>query len=539
MACVDLHIRSLNLIFLTNRTLITEWFEPSIHIPPSLPYLRIKITPSIDERNIAQLDFWYSNPETTPSRLNETLHDKSVFQSLTCSIISTNVSQGNSLVDRVISYILTLPQEEVSVITKEYSKYIETKPNTNKHQEDPLGLRSFNSFGILLNGFISGIAAYIVFLLLNENSAFINQLSFQISTPSPLNSGTIFNRHMFQYLSLPFTALSKVSHGLLLQLVVFIQSFINIWEPVFIEGPSIEPINEARIAIEVLGGFSNYVTGEVARANSQREAVLASINSVETRLQTTINDSLTKLRREINNLVIETRHTIGELTDICCKQVNGMNDSVKEKIAISLQSELNSQIKEKVASEIENTQSRIGELVNGYMLEEGRRLITDTVNQKETELEGKLIGLEHRIEILYNKLDSATIQKSPLANHNQNIDGNSIVNPVFIPQPEYSSPRALPDTKNNIVKTDPPNTTNQGQINPEPEPESIKRNDIVGPPPREIVDLNPVRRVPIERRTQRIHTNTDWLASGSSEQGSQFHNSQSSGRPWNSRRVEQ
>lgn len=395
MATINPYIRSINVIFTPSLTTIGE----SVSIP-STAYLRIQIIPSDNGKNISCIKVWYYDPNSIPSRFNEEIKDSDMLASIAHSM--SDRLCHDTLFDQISAYMRTLPSDEVSVIMKEYTKYIED--------------------GILLDGFIAGIASYLVFLILNENSIFMNQMLFQLTVPCMVSNGNTITRNMFQYLSLPLSALSKVSNGVLRQLVIFIQSFINIWEPAFADGTCIGNTNEAKICMEVISGLANDAITKLSRVQSEHNSMMTTLNKVESRLKETIDDSLVKIRREINNLLVETRSSVKDLSHHVVKQLDivdgriddsmsALDDSIKEKIGKMVEDELDDQIKRKIRSGIEETQERIEEIVAHYTMNEGKKIVKEAVNERESQLQRTLIGLEHRIEILYNKLGSGSGEK--------------------------------------------------------------------------------------------------------------------------------
>ena len=374
---VDLSIRPIDILFSSTETLISN-SDTSI----SGIKLRIKIIPTTLAKDISQIKIWYSDTDINSTRINEDIVDENLFKSITYSM----KGDSETLLGRIVAYMKELSNEEVSIIMKEYTKYIRD--------------------GVILDGFISGIGAYLAFMYLNENSAFSNQMAFQFGLPTTVSSGTILNKNMFQHISLPLSALIKTSHGVLLQLVLFVQSFINIWEPAFDFGPKIGPTNEARISMEIISGLSNYSISSLAKVNSQQDRINASLSMMEKRLTDLVEDAVSKMKREINNLLIESRSAIKELSRI-------PDDSIKEKISQVVITELESQIKNKVASEIESSHGRIKDIVTQYVTNDGTRLVTDAVSKRESEIQGTLSGLEHRVEVLYNKLESENTIGSP------------------------------------------------------------------------------------------------------------------------------
>lgn len=297
-------------------------------------YLKIEILPTQNGKNINSIEVWYMNPNNIVSRLHEEIANVGIFNALIYSING----EGETMVDKIISYLLSLPLEDQLVIRNEYKKYI--------------------ADGTILDGLVAGISSYIVFILLNESNAFINQMPFQFACPWNLNSGHTINRNMFQYLSLPLTSLSKInipSNNILCQLVIFVQSFINMWTPLFIQGPSIGLAIETRMCTEIMSGLAQYNISILEQTQAQNDLLLKNMKSIESRLQTHIDRSISTIKREIHNLVLDAKATIKPLAS------ESINDEIEA-------------------------------------------LITSN-----NEFCSKLIALEHRIEVLYrmneNKLD--------------------------------------------------------------------------------------------------------------------------------------
>lgn len=252
-------------------------------------YLRIIINPTETGRNIECLTVQYYNPACTPSRLHEQIADANLFQSITYSM----VGEGEAFVERARPYMQALPHDEISTIIKEYTNYIED--------------------GMIIDGFVGGIAAYLGFILLVENNIFATQMPFQFSMPVTIFSGNCLNRNMLQYLSLPLIALAKTTDGILLQLVTFIQSFINMWEPAFTPGPTISPINETRMCMEIMSGFTHHTIQLMQATQNQNREITDLVATLEHRLQSAVS----QMKREIHNLRFETRTALQELTSSC------------------------------------------------------------------------------------------------------------------------------------------------------------------------------------------------------------------------------
>jgi hypothetical protein len=296
MATSDLCLQPTTVLFTQNNVSITNHIRDTISRSSEScsgyslkePHLRITIFPTCNSKNIGHLTVQYYNPSCIPPRLHEEIDDVNLFQCIAYSL----VGHGESFCDRTRTYMQTLPSDDIATIIKEYTNYIEN--------------------GMIIDGFLSGIAAYLGFLLLIENNIFSTQMPFQFSIPVTIQSGNALNRNMLQYLSLPLIALSKTTHGILLQLVTFIQSFINMWEPAFTPGPTISSINETRMCMEIMSGFTQNALQLMHETQVQNCKLQSSIHVIEDRLQENIKASISRLHREVNNLTIEARESIKE-----------------------------------------------------------------------------------------------------------------------------------------------------------------------------------------------------------------------------------
>ncbi|CAH6419043.1 Hypothetical protein HVR_LOCUS234 [uncultured virus] len=192
------------------------------------------------------------------------------------------------------------------------------------------------------------------------------------------------------------------------------------WEPGFNYGQAIGANNEARMAMEIVSGLSNNAVSTLAQVNSQQEAINNSLNMMEHKLKVTVDNAITRMTREINNLLVETRSAVKDLSahvstqlanvnDVVAGHTRLIDDSIKEKISKTIETELEFQIGAKIGEEIENSHEKIKGIVTEYVINDGKRLVTDAVDKRESEIQGTLVGLEHRIEILYNKLESSQI----------------------------------------------------------------------------------------------------------------------------------
>ena len=375
----DPRIHATTLIITSNLTTIVD--SESTTSPISSPYLKVRITPTRNGKDIAFIQITYLNHNANPSQLNDEIVEPNVFETLVHCV----KGDGDSLIDRVVKYMRALPTDDVTVIVHEYTKYIQD--------------------GVILDGFIAGIAAYMTLLLLNENAVFTHQMPFQFSTPLTVRSGAIVNRNMFRYLSLPLTSLSRTAEGILLQLVLFVQGFINMWEPLFCDGPVIGFNNEGRMAIEVISGFSQHVASELAQTRALNDAMTQKLGLIENRLQSYVDDSLSKMRREVNNLLLDTKKSIHDLTVLATSQLSNVDIQINQRVGAIVKTDLETQIKSMIQMEIEACHDRINELVGWYAEEHVRKGIRSMTAAKDMEANLMLRGLEHRIEILYDNLN--------------------------------------------------------------------------------------------------------------------------------------
>lgn len=270
----DHRIHLTNIYFTPSTTIIGN-YQPLV----SESYLKIEIIPSYDGLNIKTINIIYFDPTDSSSCINEEISDASVFQAITFSL----KGESSTLLHGVISYMKSLCRDDVNIIVKEYSKYIQD--------------------GVVLDGFMAGLCSYLTFLFLNENGTFVKTLPFQFSCPTSVMSGNIVNHNMFQYMSLPLISLTKTSTGIILQITTFVQSFINMWDPLFTTGPIIGTVNETKMCIEIVTALSSHVCSLMAETKSQQEIIINRLSDIELRLQHKVNTSLSTLTKNIDLLL--------------------------------------------------------------------------------------------------------------------------------------------------------------------------------------------------------------------------------------------
>ena len=244
--------------------------------------LKVYIVPTRDKVNIESIKISYVNDSV---HINEEVDDINMFTSLVYSM----KGDGDTLTSRAKEYINQLQEDEVSVIVKEYSKYIKE--------------------GIVFDALIAGIGSYVALLSLMENGAFVGQLPFEFGVPWRVDSGNAVNGNMFRYMSLPLASLRKISQGILLQLTLFVESFINIWGPLFHPGPIIGTNTESKACIEIISGFSQHI---LSMGDSLKEYVIQ--NSDTATLKTILEDASNKIV-EMSHKLEESTKRIDELSE--------------------------------------------------------------------------------------------------------------------------------------------------------------------------------------------------------------------------------
>lgn len=257
-------------------------------------YLRVQVTPTSDRRGLSSVKIVFSNSTPNNTKITDGVDDDTLFRAITFSM-----KGEGAMVDRVLDHLGTLPDEEIAVVEKEYQKYGTT----------------------VANGFATGLAAYLTFFLLQENTAFHGQLPFQFSLPATVFSANIVNANTFHHLSLPLTALANTVKGVLHQLVTFVQTFVNIWASAFLPGPDLSATLEARLCMEVISGVSHHNSKMLVLAHENAaEKVLSetrakvsahvdSLSNTQTQnhneLKTYVDNALQKMRNDFNASLAE------------------------------------------------------------------------------------------------------------------------------------------------------------------------------------------------------------------------------------------
>lgn len=216
-------IREVSIIFTQERTTIGTGLQ---NVESGL---KITVIPNANGTTIKSIGIYYAGQDYGQ------LTNAKVFSSLTLSL----QSKGETLIERISNYLNQLSSEEFDIIVQQYSLYIED--------------------GIIIDGIICGIAAYFSILWLNENHL-TALCSFSFLAPTYIDSGNSVNKQMFRTLVVPLATLIRSTNRVMTQLASFVTTFINIWEPLFIDGPIIPEANDIRVAMDIIGQLTQQIT---------------------------------------------------------------------------------------------------------------------------------------------------------------------------------------------------------------------------------------------------------------------------------------
>jgi len=255
----------------------------------------IKISIYIKYNNIHSIGIIYNNKN---HKINKIIDSSSYINNINNSINSI----GNNFISKLHTYIETLPPNDLSIINNEYNKY------------------NFDIMGCL----IAGISSYFIFAFLNDDSYFSSILHFQI----PISSENILNNPMAKLYRNILTPLSKLSTGLIKNLINFIISFLNLSENIFINNITICITTQFDILSDTLSSFLSNIfyiidsnTSELLDQKlskfvlleqklSKLELLEQKLNKLELLEQKLSNNSLNNLENRIN--IIESK-----FTDMC------------------------------------------------------------------------------------------------------------------------------------------------------------------------------------------------------------------------------
>lgn len=293
------HIQPLHIIFTSDNTTVSA-AVPSL----SGPHLVITVQARGDGTNIDALKVNYFNHNATPPRIQTTVSDAQIFHSITHYMQGT----GTTLVEKCDTYMNQLPSDDVAIIRREYGRYF--------------------AEGRILDGYVAGLASYLGLLLLFEHGAFSAQMPFQFNIPTTVSSGNSMNRNMFSYVTLPLVALAKVATGVLAQIVTFVQSFINMWDMAFKDGPEIGSKNETRMCLEIITGLTQHTSDALAQIERDRSLISQTIAELGKELRNEMSTHITLFRRELSNMHAEARTSVTEVSEKVAEIQEALGDRI-------------------------------------------------------------------------------------------------------------------------------------------------------------------------------------------------------------------
>lgn len=179
------------------------------------------------------------------------------------------------------------------VLTKEYKQY-----NTDME-----------------SGFLAGLGTYCTFLYLLNNGLIDSEIPFPMTFPYRSNHLDSLNNNAFSVLSSPLMAFTKLASGPALHMGIFIQTFINSWGFMFVEGNP--QVNENKILPELLNSMldillitreeCNKLKTEVEDMKKMMNEMWSSTKDIETRYMN-IMDSITDIQHSVDNKNIKNEN---------------------------------------------------------------------------------------------------------------------------------------------------------------------------------------------------------------------------------------
>ena len=254
----------------------------------------IKITISIQYNNIHSISINFNHNN---HKINKIIDDSTNINYINNSINSI----GNTFLSKLHNYIETLSPNDLSIITNEYKHY------------------DFDIMGCL----IAGICSYLSFSILNNEEYFSSILPFEI----PISSENILNNPIAKLYRNILTPLSKLSTGLLKNIITFIISFLNLWENIFINDITFSMTIQFNILSDTLSSFLfNIIDCNFTKHNNYNllEQKLNKLDLLEQKLNKLdlLEQKLNKLellegKLNINSLENRINMIESKINDIC------------------------------------------------------------------------------------------------------------------------------------------------------------------------------------------------------------------------------
>lgn len=206
------------------------------------------------------------------------------------------------------AYLKNLSDEEKNMIINEYSNYL--------------------SNITLIQAFLVSLASYISFIFLHENNLLNLPFSYNLGDTSDM-----CNQNMFEFLSLPLMAINKGTKGVLQKFSSFVQVFINLWSPLFVQGSAIDSYRTTRLAIEIVTGLSIYIHDKLSSIEVNQEILMDNAKSVLN--SESILERIEKLERKLLDVAIANESDVDKITEIT-KVTEGTNVPSHENISFSV-----------------------------------------------------------------------------------------------------------------------------------------------------------------------------------------------------------
>ena len=195
-------------------------YDNNHDITSNIPHIKINVSMKLN--NIDKIIIIYNDKNHNFIKIIDDIQHINYINNSINSI-------GNNFISKLHTYIETLPPDDLSIINNEYKHY------------------DFDIMGCL----IAGIASYFIFAFLNDDAYFSSILHFQI----PISSENILNNPMAKLYRNILTPLSKLSTGLIKNLINFIISFLNLSENIFINNITICITTQFDILSDTLSSF--------------------------------------------------------------------------------------------------------------------------------------------------------------------------------------------------------------------------------------------------------------------------------------------
>ena len=193
--------------------------------------------------------------------------------------------KGDSFIERVTDAMNKLPNSDVNLLLKEYSKYIND--------------------GVILDGFVGGLVSVITFISLYDEGVFAGITPLQFNTPHD-----VLSRNGLSYLSLAIEALIQTTNGKFRNLFIFMLNFINMWETIFIDGREIPVLMQGKLILEASSCINREITKKMVELRKECDRIKVEMLEMERRCQGNIDNAFNKVSRNVSNLIVDANQLI-------------------------------------------------------------------------------------------------------------------------------------------------------------------------------------------------------------------------------------